>query len=191
MNTTVFALTLREFVESAAIAAPASARRRAGRPGGHRPAEQPEDLDRLDWMTNTLMDGTMITSVLPLSCLLLGTAAFGNEIDSGTILYLLTKPISRSEIVMAKFVAAASLAAVFLVPAAARCGTDRDAKARADVDVVVGFTIAVALGVLAYSGAVHTAQPRDVTLAPGRPGLHPGLGSDRHGPLLRNGVLEH
>jgi ABC-2 type transport system permease protein len=101
-------------------------------------------------MTNTLLDGTMIRSILPLSCLLLGTAAFGNEIDGGTILYVLTKPIRRSEIVMAKFVASASLVGVFLVPATAIAGLIA-AESSSDTDVVVGFTIAVALGVLAYT----------------------------------------
>jgi ABC-2 type transport system permease protein len=111
---------------------------------------QPDDVDRLDWIANTLMDGTVITTILPLTCLLLGTAAFGNEIDGGTIFYLLTKPIRRSEIVLAKFVAAATLAGVFLTAATLTSGLIA-IKDKADVEVALAFAIAVALGTMSYT----------------------------------------
>jgi ABC-2 type transport system permease protein len=150
MNTTIFALTMREFVSQrrslliillAAVPVLLSVIVRLS---------DPEDLNRVEWMTSTLLDGTMIRSILPLSCLLLGTAAFGNEIDGGTILYLLTKPIRRSEIVLAKFVSAASLSGVFLVGATIISGLIAS-ESSAGADVVAGFSVAVAIGVLAYT----------------------------------------
>ena len=48
-----------------------------------------------------------MTIVLPLVAVLFGTGAFGAEIDDGTILYLLAKPVSRWIVVSAKAFAAA------------------------------------------------------------------------------------
>lgn len=147
MNGTVFTLTLREFVGQrrsllilllAAVPILLAAVVRIS---------DPEDLNRLDWIANTLMSGTVITTILPLICLLLGTAAFGNEIDSGTMMYLLTKPINRAEIVLAKFAAAASVSVACLVTATVAAGF----IAAGDADVVIGFGIAVAIGILAYT----------------------------------------
>jgi ABC-2 type transport system permease protein len=153
MNADVFALTLREFVGQrrslliCLLAAVPVALALIIR------ATDPDTIEPLEWTANTLMEGTIITTILPLSCLLLGTAAFGNEIDSGTVLYLVTKPISRSEIVVAKFAAAASLTMTFLVSATALSGFI--VVMGSGGDLVVGFTIAVAVGILAYT-AVFT-----------------------------------
>lgn len=54
----------------------------------------------------------VIRTVLPLVCLLLGTAALGNEIDEGTVIYLLVKPIARWRIVIVKLAVAGGLAAL-------------------------------------------------------------------------------
>jgi ABC-2 type transport system permease protein len=150
MNQTVFHLTVREYVgqrRSLLILLLAAV------PVGLALIvrfSNPDDMNRLDWIANTLMDGTLMRTILPLTCLLLGTGAFGSEFEGGTILYLLTKPITRAEIVLAKFAAAASFSMVFLVPATAAAGLiaiDRSG----DIDAVFGFSIAVAAGILAYS----------------------------------------
>jgi ABC-2 type transport system permease protein len=54
----------------------------------------------------------VIRTVLPLICLLLGTAALGSEIDDGTVTYLLVKPIGRWRICLVKLVVAGGLVAV-------------------------------------------------------------------------------
>ena len=109
-----------------------------------------DPVDQHDWTANTLMDGTVLTIVLPLSCLILGTAAIGREIEDGTVLYLLTKPLARLQIVGAKFTAAALLAIAFIVPATALAGFIA-IQGVAEGGIVVGFTAAVALGILAYT----------------------------------------
>ncbi|HEX5465606.1 MAG TPA: ABC transporter permease, partial [Candidatus Limnocylindrales bacterium] len=53
----------------------------------------------------------VIRTVLPLVCLLLGTAALGSDIDDGTIVYLLVKPIARWRLAIVKLAVAAGLAA--------------------------------------------------------------------------------
>jgi ABC-2 type transport system permease protein len=53
-----------------------------------------------------VLDAVAVTLLLPIVAVLFGTAAFGAEIEDGTILYLLAKPVSRWAIVAAKFVGA-------------------------------------------------------------------------------------
>lgn len=65
--------------------------------------------------TRQVFDTVSMTIVLPLAAVLFGTGAFGAEIDEGTILYLLAKPISRWAIVVAKAIAAASLTILLTV----------------------------------------------------------------------------
>lgn len=147
MNATIFKLTVREFIS----------RRQslllflfAAMPVGLAVIFRISDpRDQQDWTANFLMDGTVVTIVLPLASLILSTAAIGSEIENGTVLYLLTKPISRLEIVGAKFAAAAMLLVIFIVPATATAGFIA-IQGAPESGVVIGFTLAVAAGALAY-----------------------------------------
>jgi ABC-2 type transport system permease protein len=99
------------------------------------------------------LDGLVVRLVLPLVALVFGTAALGSELDDGTAIHLLTKPIRRSTIVVAKIVVAGSLAAAMLVPSTvlaglllARPGADALATAGAvAVGVLVGSYVYVAI----------------------------------------------
>lgn len=51
--------------------------------------------------------------VLPLVTLIVGTGVLGAEIDDGTVLYLLAKPVPRSVITLTKLVVAIGLSALF------------------------------------------------------------------------------
>ncbi len=51
--------------------------------------------------------------LLPLLSLIAGTGVIGPEIDDGQIMYVLTKPISRSSVILTKYVCAVVLVAVF------------------------------------------------------------------------------
>jgi hypothetical protein len=59
-----------------------------------------------------VLDAVAVTLLLPIVAVLFGTAAFGAEIEDGTILYLLAKPISRWAVVAAKFIGAFGVTAV-------------------------------------------------------------------------------
>lgn len=50
--------------------------------------------------------------VVPLTALIIGTSVFGSEIDDGTIVHILTKPLARREIVLTKFAVAAGVTGV-------------------------------------------------------------------------------
>ncbi|NRQ33206.1 ABC transporter permease subunit [Nonomuraea sp. NN258] len=60
-----------------------------------------------------LMDKFAISTMLPLLGVIAGTGVIAPEIDDGTIIHLVSKPISRPVIAQTKFLVAASLLAVF------------------------------------------------------------------------------
>jgi ABC-2 type transport system permease protein len=51
---------------------------------------------------NTLIREIVIGTLLPLAALVFGTTAFGGEIDDGTLIYLLVKPIPRWHVLASK-----------------------------------------------------------------------------------------
>lgn len=93
------------------------------------------------------LDGLVIRVVLPLVALVFGTAALGSELEDGTAVHLLTKPIRRSTIVLAKIAVAGTLTAAMLVPSTMLAGI---LLARPGSDPLE-TTYALAIGVLAGS----------------------------------------
>lgn len=55
--------------------------------------------------------------LLPLSAVVFGTAAFGGEIDDGTIVYLLVKAIPRWQVVLSKYAVAVFATAIMMIAA--------------------------------------------------------------------------
>jgi ABC-2 type transport system permease protein len=148
MNATVFALTLRQFAGQRRsllmflLALAPVALAVVYRLGEH--------LDQHDWTANVLLNGIVVTTVLPLACLILGTSAIGSEIEDGTAVFILTKPVPRRDTVGAKFAASALVAALFVLPATAVSGLVA-LRGAPEEGIVTGFTIAALLGVLAYT----------------------------------------
>jgi ABC-2 type transport system permease protein len=62
------------------------------------------------------LDGLEVRIILPLIALVFGTAALGSELEDGTGVHLLTKPIRRTTIVLAKVAVAGTLTAALVVP---------------------------------------------------------------------------
>jgi ABC-2 type transport system permease protein len=60
--------------------------------------------------TVNLLSGLAIGTLIPLLALIAGTGAIGPEIDDGSIVYLLAKPLSRHVIVRTKVLVAGALA---------------------------------------------------------------------------------
>lgn len=102
------------------------------------------------WLAETLYTDLIITTLLPLAALVLGTAALGAEIDDGTAFYLLAKPLSRASIILPKLAVVAlivcTLAAVTTLLAGLIVLEGPD-----DDRLVVAFTVAVAVGGAIYS----------------------------------------
>jgi ABC-2 type transport system permease protein len=76
----------------------------------------------LDVVTEAVMDRLVISTLVPLVALVFGTAALGSELDDGTAIYLLAKPIARWQIVVAKTIAAVLLTIAVTVPSALIAG---------------------------------------------------------------------
>lgn len=89
------------------------------------------------------------TTVLPLTSVLFGTSVLGDELEDGTIIYLLTKPVQRWLILLPKIAAAWLLTTVLVVASLVISvlivmGGDGGS-------IMLGFGVAAAIGALAYA----------------------------------------
>lgn len=101
--------------------------------------------------TREVFDSVSLTIVLPLAAVLFGAGAFGAELDEGTILYLLAKPISRWVIVLAKVCAAAGLALAMTVTSVVVAGAIELIPAGSDgVAATQAYVAAMVVGSLCY-----------------------------------------
>ncbi len=116
------------------------------------------------------IDGIVVRIVLPLIALVFGTAALGSELEDGTGVHLLTKPISRATIVIAKVAVAGTLTALLVVPSTV-VATILMAPPRWDEVQLAG---SLAIGVLAGS-YVYVALFAALSVITSR-GLIVGLG---------------
>lgn len=102
------------------------------------------DIDTSTTILSTLAIGT----VLPLVALICGTGAIATEIDDGSVVYLLAKPIGRPTIVFTKYVVAVfGTVLLAVVPTALAAFI----LAGADKGVVLAFTVSALVGALGYS----------------------------------------
>jgi ABC-2 type transport system permease protein len=100
-----------------------------------------------DGVGTELFDGLLFAAVVPLIALVFGTGALGSELEDGTIVYVLTKPIGRWRIVLAKSLVAAGLTAALVVPATALTGL----IASSGLEVTVAYATAAGVGGTAYA----------------------------------------
>ncbi len=64
-------------------------------------------------ITVGILGGFALATIIPLLGLIAGTGAIGPEIDDGSIVYLLSKPLSRFSIVLSKVMVAVAVITVF------------------------------------------------------------------------------
>ena len=103
-----------------------------------------------------LFDALIITLLLPLVALLFGTAAFGAEIEDGTVIYLLAKPIGRLRLVFAKLAVAAAATFVLVGGSALVSGLVVLLGVPDGPSLIVGYLGGIAAGAVLY-GAVFVA----------------------------------
>jgi ABC-2 type transport system permease protein len=99
-----------------------------------------------DAVVGLLLESFALGTVLPLMALIAGTGAIGPEIDDGSIVYLLAKPLGRPAIVRTKLAVAVAVVlgmAVLPVLAAGLILTGGDR-------VVLAFTVGAAVAGIAY-----------------------------------------
>jgi ABC-2 type transport system permease protein len=103
-----------------------------------------------------ILDVLIVRTVLPLVALIVGTAALGAEIDDGTAVYLLVKPVPRWQVLAAKLGVAFALAGSLLAASTLLSGL---IAGRGDsLALAVGTSVAVLAGAAAYSAAFVAAS---------------------------------
>jgi ABC-2 type transport system permease protein len=100
-----------------------------------------------------ILDTLVVRTVMPLVALIIGTAAIGSEIDDGTAVYLMIKPIARWRIAASKLLVAAGLTAAMVVPAVILTGLLLGSRGGDTTTTVVAYSIACLVGGSAYAAA--------------------------------------
>ncbi len=102
-------------------------------------------VDPADW-GQPVIAAMGLGVVLPVVALVIGTGVLGSEIDDGTVLHILTKPLPRSRIVLSKLAVAATVTAVTVAVPLYVAGTLADG-----VRLGLALVLAGTVGAIAYS----------------------------------------
>ncbi|MDG4762085.1 ABC transporter permease [Micromonospora sp. WMMD710] len=103
------------------------------------------NVDPGEWGPPVLV-GLGLAVVLPVVALIIGTGVLGAEIDDGTVVHILTKPLPRWQIVLPKLAVAAGVSAATVAVPIYVAGVLADS-----VRLGLALAVASALGALAYS----------------------------------------
>jgi ABC-2 type transport system permease protein len=112
----------------------------------YRLAGEPED--EAVAFTGQLLANFGLTVLLPVVAVIVATAALGSELDDGTIIYLLAKPIPRWLVVAVKAVVAWLVVAALVCPAILVAGV---VARGGDAGQGMAYAAAAALGALEYT----------------------------------------
>jgi ABC-2 type transport system permease protein len=109
-------------------------------------ADQP-DAEALAF-TGQLLGNFGLAVLLPVIAVIVGTAAIGSELDDGTIIYLLAKPIPRAQVVAVKALVAWVVVVILVCPAMLVAGI---LAMGGDADLGMAYAVAAAFGALEYT----------------------------------------
>ncbi len=98
-------------------------------------------------VTRTLLSDLALGVLLPLVAVIIGTAAIGSELDDGTIVYLLARPVPRWRIVLVKLLVAWVVVTILVAPATLVTGL----IGQDDPALAIGFAAAAVVGALEYT----------------------------------------
>ena len=102
-------------------------------------------LARPDEFATPVLVGLGVAVVLPVISLIVGTGVLGSEIDDGTVVHILTKPLPRWKIVLTKLAVAFAVTTVAVAVPMFVAGTITDGTR-----LGLGLAAATTLGALAY-----------------------------------------
>ncbi|HEX8627734.1 MAG TPA: ABC transporter permease [Catenuloplanes sp.] len=102
-------------------------------------------VDPAHWGTAVLL-GLGLAVMLPVIALIVGTGVLGSEIDDGTIVHILTKPLPRNQIILTKLAVAAGVTAVTAAVPLYIAGVLADS-----VRLGLGLAVAAVVGAVVYS----------------------------------------
>jgi ABC-2 type transport system permease protein len=106
----------------------------------------PSESEAVD-VTQALLADLGIGVLLPIVAVIVGTAAVGSELDDGTIVYLLAKPVPRWRIIVVKLVVAWLVTCLLIVPAIVVAGL----IGAGNVQLSIGYGLAAVVGGLEYT----------------------------------------
>ncbi|MGW8762416.1 ABC transporter permease [Streptomyces sp. NPDC055815] len=101
-----------------------------------------------DQVAADLLGGFALATMVPLIGVIAGTGAIGPEIDDGSIVYLLSKPVKRSTIIMTKLIVAIAVTMVFSAVPTLIAGFILNGNGQ---QVAVAYTVAALVASIAYS----------------------------------------
>lgn len=101
-------------------------------------------------VSTAIMDRLLVTTLLPIVGLVFGTAALGAELEDGTAVFLLVKPIDRWRIVVAKLIVAVGLSIALVAPASFVAGAILQ-PGGTGLSGAVGAAVGTAVGATVYA----------------------------------------
>jgi len=113
--------------------------------------------DATDWQ-HPIIIGLGFAVIVPIVSLIVGSSVIGSEIDDGTIVHIMTKPIPRSEIVLSKLAVAAGVTGLVNGAMLFVCGW-----------IITGPRLAIGLGRGAVASICYSALFVALSLVSRRP----------------------
>lgn len=101
----------------------------------------------------TILDTLVVRTVMPLLALVLGTSVLGSELEDGTAVYLMVKPVPRWRILLAKMAVAAGITVALVFPATVATALLTGGRGALTVAESLGYALAVSAGGAAYACA--------------------------------------
>src|SRR3954469_14002130 len=69
-----------------------------------------------EFFVSTLFRDLVLSVLLPITALIFGTAAFGGEVEDGTLIYLMVKPVPRWHLALSKYLVAVTATIAVVIP---------------------------------------------------------------------------
>ncbi|MFB6836591.1 ABC transporter permease [Streptomyces sp. NPDC056361] len=101
-----------------------------------------------DQVAADVLGGFALATMVPLIGVIAGTGAIGPEIDDGSIVYLLSKPVKRPTIIFTKLIVAVAVTMVFSAVPTLIAGFILNGNGQ---QVAVAYTVAALVASIAYS----------------------------------------
>ncbi|GAA2791350.1 ABC transporter permease [Streptomyces showdoensis] len=101
-----------------------------------------------DQVAADVLGGFALATMVPLIGVIAGTGAIGPEIDDGSIVYLLAKPVKRPTIIFTKLIVAVAVTMVFSAVPTLIAGFILNGNGQ---QVAVAYTVAALVASIAYS----------------------------------------
>ena len=114
-----------------------------------------------------------MATMVPLIGVIAGTGAIGPEIDDGSIVYLLAKPVKRPTIIFTKLIVAIAMTMAFSAIPTLIAGFILNGNGQ---QVAVAYTVAALVASIAYSALFLLLGHGQPARGGHRPGLRAGLG---------------